>query len=442
MRLVGGCGSRDEFCLPLTEIPLAIEPPGLRIEHEQARWRGRACATGRTDRAGSNGARAGARQREAAGPRHDHLVVAHFRDDIVGARLDDYAVGRHQRVEFDELLRLEETACRSERRHHEQRVANFGVGEAMKLRGRVERDGSARPPAALRDANDAERLRRLEHHVADDNRPGQPLGADAGQLGFVELELDHLSAARSRDRRVADAAPGLRGDLVDVDRRLAVEHQPDRVGAAEHRGRRRHDKREGQAQRLALAAHVDHDRRCGIGYQRLCVLRLARRDGGGRVGRLRQRHALRPWLRSDGTRRQCGGLVGSGRGSFGRFDRRSLRFLRRARRRLRGRGAMFAQRGSEGGRLGFLQLGHSFAAWRDRHDIDDVIVVLAERADIDLADEVETHRDGIAACARLDRRDRRRQRRLRIGEIELERRFEREGHPVIDASGRDCDQCG
>ena len=152
----------------------------------------------------------------------------------------------------------------------------------------------------------------------------EPLGADAGELRLVELELDHLSLARARHRGVADAAAGLRGDLVDVDRRLAVEHQPDRVGAAEHRGRRRHDEREGEAQRLALAAHVDHDRRRGIGGRRALrpasrapewsraarTVRAAACAGSAAVGSDDARRRLRRACRRDGlgvlpVRRAC-----------------------------------------------------------------------------------------------------------------------------------------
>ena len=43
-----------------------------------------------------------------------------------------------------------------------------------------------------------------------------------------------------------------------------VEHQPQRVGAAEHGGRRRRGERKGELDVLALAAHLGDDRRVGI----------------------------------------------------------------------------------------------------------------------------------------------------------------------------------
>src|SRR2546423_9535041 len=105
----------------------------------------------------------------------------------------------------------------------------------MKLRRRVERNGDACTCACLPDADDTERLRRFQHGVTDNDCPGEPFRADAGKLGLIELELNDLSVTRARDRGIADAAAGLRGDLVDVDRRLAVEHQPDGVGTTKHR---------------------------------------------------------------------------------------------------------------------------------------------------------------------------------------------------------------
>ena len=82
-------------------------------------------------------------------------------------------MGRDQRVELDEFLRLEEAARGPERGDDQQRVADVGVGEAMQLARILERDRDARAPAALREAHDAERLRRLEHHVADRHGPGR-----------------------------------------------------------------------------------------------------------------------------------------------------------------------------------------------------------------------------------------------------------------------------
>src|SRR4029077_6710682 len=140
-----------------------------------------------------------------------------FRHDVVGTRLNDDAMSRDQRIELNEFLRFQEAARRSPRRHYEQGVDDLGAGETVKLRRRVERDGDARTSTALRDADQAERLGRLEHRVADDAGPGEALGADAGELRLVELELNHLSVARTRERGVADAAARLRGDLVDID---------------------------------------------------------------------------------------------------------------------------------------------------------------------------------------------------------------------------------
>ena len=70
--------------------------------------------------------------------------------------------------------------------------------------------------------------------------------------------------------------------------------------------------------------------------------------------------------------------------------------------------------------LGLVRL--SLGALADRPNIDDVVVVLAEGADIDLADEPELHRCAVGARLLFDGGDRRRQRGLHVGEIEPQRR--------------------
>ena len=129
-------------------------------------------------------------------------------------------MGRDQRVELDEFLRFQKSARRPERGDDQQRVADFGVGEAMKLARLVERDRDARAPAGLHQAH---RRRAAASARASCRRRSTvqvvAVGADAGELRPVELELHHLSVARARDRRVADAAARLRRDLADVDRR-------------------------------------------------------------------------------------------------------------------------------------------------------------------------------------------------------------------------------
>ena len=433
----GGGGGGDQVHLAVAEVGLAVEAPGLRVEREQAADRA-ARAFSRNRR---RCPRAGVGQNQAAGARDDDLVGSEFDREIVGERLQRDAVGRGQRIELDVFLRFEKSARRPERGHHQQRIADLGVGEAMQLTRLVERDGDARAAAGQHLAHRAERLGRLEHHVSDDHRPGVAVEPRAGKFRPVELELNHLPAARGHDCGAADAACRRR-DLGDVDGNRAVEHQPDRVGTAEHRGRRGLREWKRDVQRLAMAADLCHDgsrsvrRACGFH-----LFGLARRNGLGRAwcfGRA-------GWLRRCASRE--GGCLGRG---LDRLDGRrgfgSLRLrLRQSRGRLlarrlrcRRRAAAFPGPGSQRGdlrrRVGAL------GARTDRLHVDDVVVVLAERADVDLADKFELHRRGIAARLRVDRRNRRRQRGLHVGEVETQRRLERHRHLVVVALDRNRDQ--
>ena len=177
-------------------------------------------------------------------------------------------------------------------------------------------------------------------------------------------------------------------------------------GAAEDGGRRRLRERKCDAQRFAVAADLGDDRRRSIGRRRRChVLCLMRRDGGGRAQFLRQGRRLGwrcCWLF---RWRWCGFGGFCRRGGLDqlckrrRFGRRShfLRDKRHKRRSLlchasRGRGQLL-------GRIRF-----AFGMGADRLNIHDVVVVLAERADVDLANEFELHRGSIAARLRSRRR--------------------------------------
>src|SRR5581483_8025052 len=77
-----------------------------------------------------------------------------------------------------------------------------------------------------------------------------------------------------------------------------------------------------------------------------------------------------------------------------------------------------------------------------RHDVDDVTVVLAEGAHVDLAGEGEAHRNGIRVELGFQRIDGRRRRRQGVGEIEFQRRVEYQRELVRSAIGRDADLVG
>ena len=64
----------------------------------------------------------------------------------------------------------------------------------------IEWNGRSSASACLYEAHNAERLGRLQHHVADDHTPREPLGADARKSRPLEFELNDLSLTRARHR--------------------------------------------------------------------------------------------------------------------------------------------------------------------------------------------------------------------------------------------------
>ena len=232
---------------------------------------------------------------------------------------------------------------------------------------------------------------------------------------------------------VADRLAGLRRDLVDVDRRLAVEHQRDRIGTAEHGGRGRNGERKGQPHRFTLAAHLDDDRRCRIGRQRGLVSCVSRAGMVAAVRRVREA-ACAP--RSLQARPGSGTTWQVSRYWRFRLWPASERFGSAG---FCGDGCAFSASATTGaGGVGLAGVG--FPARSQRHDVDDVIVVLAERAYVDLADEFEAQGDILMPALRLDARDGRRQHGLHVGKIELDRRLERERDLIVAALGRNVDQ--
>ena len=211
--------------------------------------------------------------------------------------------------------------------------------------------------------------------------------------------------------------PGLRRDPADVDRRLAVEHEPDRVAAPEHRGRRRRREREGQPHRVALPAHVDHHRRRRVGWRApACTSSRAGIVAGGLGGRLGgSTGAPRAGLvgRDDACRGR-GGLFGTGRGGFRglcgfrRLAATCAGFAASAGLAAPARRAAAQARALLGQRRDRRNTGRGFrlavGARLDRLDIEDVVVVLAERAHVHLADELEVHQRGVLAGLGVDRR--------------------------------------
>ena len=93
-----------------------------------------------------------------------------------------------------------------------------------------------------------ERLDGALHGVADRDRPAVGFGIDAGQARPFEPQPHHLRLVLPRQLGAADGLARIVAERLDVDRRRGVEHEPQRVGALEHRGRRLLGERKEQAQ--------------------------------------------------------------------------------------------------------------------------------------------------------------------------------------------------
>ena len=95
---------------------------------------------------------------------------------VVGERLDDDALGRSQRVEFDEVLLIDEAAGRRKAGHDQKIVADLRIADAMQLMRLVERDGDAGARRTDQVAGDIEGVGRIGDGVADGHAPTRPVG--------------------------------------------------------------------------------------------------------------------------------------------------------------------------------------------------------------------------------------------------------------------------
>ena len=105
-------------------------------------------------------------------------------------------------------------------------------------------------------ARDHERLGRAGDGLADGDEPAGVLRLDAGQARPLELDAHHLRAVLARHGRALDGLALVVAEHADVEHGFGVEHQPERIGALEHRRRRRLREREEQPHVVALAAKL------------------------------------------------------------------------------------------------------------------------------------------------------------------------------------------
>ena len=224
----------------------------------------------------------------------------------------------------------------------------------------------------------------VEIGVGQSDDPARAVGVEADEARqFQPQAHDRLAVGAALEHGGADDAAAVVLERGEIDLGGAVEHQPQRVGALEHGGRRlRHEGKFG-AQGIAGAVQLDDDRRVGarrrtlvLVHGRFCRRRRRRRS----VGRFHRR-------RCRGFNRRHGGFEFRCRHGRGFLDRHRLRRFDRR----------------HAGRCGFgggVRLCRGFRRGRRRvvmADVDHDAAVLAEGAHIRRANEREGDGDRIVS---------------------------------------------
>ena len=188
------------------------------------------------------------------------------------------ALRRSQRMEFDEILLVDDAARRRQRGDDEQRVADVGIGDPVNVPGVLEGYRDARAVGADEIAGELERAGRIDDGVADIDGPDPAVGGDAGQARTVELQPHHVGIAGVGKFEAANGAARLAVERAQIDRGFGVEDEPERVGALKHRHADRRLEGEGQLEIGAL--------RVEIGGDFVGAVRFTRRRGGERRRRV------------------------------------------------------------------------------------------------------------------------------------------------------------
>ena len=100
---------------------------------------------------------------------------------------------------------------------------------------------------------------------------------DGGQMRMIEFYAHDVGVGRMGEFGAADGAAWFAVERAEIDIGVGIEHDPQRVGAIEHRRRRRRRERKRQFQIGALAGDLGCDLALG-----LCRARAWRRRGVGR----------------------------------------------------------------------------------------------------------------------------------------------------------------
>ena len=293
----------------------------------------------------------------------------------------------------------------------QQRVADLGIGQPVQLARIVERDGDAGAPGADDVASDAERLARLVHAVAEVTTQAGAVRGEAGEPRPLEL-----AAARPAHRpRASPSRCGWCGSArCRAPRRRAWPGCRTPATACRRAGTPRPasaptngncTRRLSPCRRISATTGRVGSRggASGSGWPaapRSAESRAARHRSPAHCRRRMAAHspAFRQAALAGCDRRHWASAAGAvalaascrGRHGFRRFD------VRPAARR--------ALRLCESPRRGLV----------DRRDVDDVVEVLAEGAQVDLLRKCKAHRRGIGRGRGIDRLDRRRQSRASL----------------------------
>ena len=127
--------------------------------------------------------------------------------------------GRGKRVEFDEILLVDEAARRRQRGDDVEHVAGFRIDEPVHALRLVEPDRNAGAVRSDQVAGDVDRVGRIDNRVADGDGPDRTGGRSADQMRTIERKLDDVGIVLMGDRIAANGAARLAVEPAQVDAR-------------------------------------------------------------------------------------------------------------------------------------------------------------------------------------------------------------------------------
>ena len=201
------------------------------------------------------------RQGQSRRPADRDLVDAKFCRDVIRDRLNNDTVDGGQRAQFDEILHLEKTAYRSERRDNQQPVVDIRIFDSVNGARAVKRNSDACAILADNASRDGKRTRFCRRRVGNIDNPGRTVGFEARHARTCKLDAhDRRAILATLKQYFPHAVVIVRLKCGQIDLRGAVEYEPERVGTLEDRGGRRRSERQFEPQPVTrLLRASDHD---------------------------------------------------------------------------------------------------------------------------------------------------------------------------------------